>query len=671
MVISLLIVIALLLLIIFVISNVMTKRIKSITAENERIIEAHDTLKDTAMREQEANQVKSRFLATMSHEIRTPMNAILGITEIQLQAGTLPPNIKDAFIKIYESGDLLLNIINEILDLSKIEAGRLELVPVKYDIPSLINDTSQLNRLRYDNKPILFTLQVDENTPIDLFGDELRIKQILNNILSNAFKYTDKGSVDFFVSAQGGALGNAQGGTQGGTDLQDGDDVTLVFRISDTGQGMTEAEINKLFEEYTRFNTDVNRTSIGAGLGMTITKRLIDLMNGTILVESEPDKGSVFTVHLPQKCAGAELCGAEIAGKLQKFNFQSTTIMKKAHFSREYMPYGSVLVVDDVESNIYVAKGMLLPYELQIETASSGFEAIEKIKNGNVYDIIFMDHMMPKMDGIETTKVLRDMGYSHNIIALTANALVGQAKIFLKNGFDGFISKPIDSRELNHILNEFIRNRKPPEVVEAARRKLLEKRLKTIDTIEDNTELSIDEIILERNEMPVNDSAIKRFFIYDAENAIKTLENLALGDEDLAQFTTAVHGIKSALANIDEKELSDVAGKLEKAGREKNYMVITNETPAFVNALKSLVTKLKPETGLEDDIQENPEYLTEKLLEIKTACEAFDKKTAKKAINSLREKKWPDNINKTLDEISRHLLHSDFNEAITLTEKIM
>ena len=395
-----------------------------------------------------ANRAKSDFLANMSHEIRTPMNAILGITEIQLKNENLSENVQEAFGMIYESGDFLVNIINDILDLSKIEAGKLELTYVNYDIPSLINDTAHINLLLYAGKPIEFIVKVDENTPHDLCGDKLRIKQILNNILSNSFKYTDEGTIELYVSA--------------GSEMND-ENAMLVFRLSDTGHGMTEAQLAKLFNEYTRFNTAANRTVIGSGLGMSITKRLIDLMNGAFSVESEHGRGSVFTVRIPQKRVGSAVCGAEVADGLRNSNFSKLKFKKKTPVSHEDMPDGRVLVVDDVASNLYVTKGLLTPYGLVIETASNGFEAVDKIKGGGIYDIVFMDHMMPGMNGIETTKNIRDLGYTRAIVALTANALAGQAEMFLQNGFDGFISKPIDSRELELMVNKFIRNRKPPE----------------------------------------------------------------------------------------------------------------------------------------------------------------------------------------------------------------
>ena len=514
-----------------------------------------------------ANQSKSHFLATMSHEIRTPMNTILGISELQLREKNLSPATEEAFGKIYEAGDLLIHIINDILDLSKVEAGKLELNPVTYDIPSLINDTAQLIRLRHGSKPLEFLLKIDEMTPLELVGDQLRIKQILNNLLSNAFKYTDKGSIELSVSAEQ----NCESG-----------EVTLVLRVSDTGVGLTEEQIEQIFEEYLRFNTDADRYS-GTGLGMSITRRLVNLMNGSINIDSTPGRGSVFTVRLPQKRVGSEVCGPNLAEQLRNFRFQNSVLLRKALFLREYMPYGSVLVVDDVESNIYVAKGMLLPYGLKIDTATDGEEVVEKIKSGRVYDVIFMDHMMPKMDGMTAMKLLRSMGYKGNIVALTANAVMGREEMFLKAGFDGFISKPIDSRELNNLLNTLIRNKQTPGVIEAARRKQREQQKKDAGTGFDQ---SLPEI-----------SELEKFFLMDAEKALKALaefqEKLPDPDEaDLTDFGVTVHGMKSALNNIGRGELSGEAFKLETAATEGNISYIVNETPVFVKALDDLVKKI-------------------------------------------------------------------------------
>jgi len=236
----------------------------------------------------------------------------------------------------------------------------------------------------------------------------------------------------------------------------------LIFSVSDTGQGMKDEDRRKIFDEYARLNMAVNRSIEGTGLGLNIIKRIIEMMEGEISVESELGKGSTFTVTVKQQSADDSPIGEELARQLSNFTFTNEK-HNKQEIVKEIMPYGNVLVVDDVEINLYVACEILLSYELEVEMADSGFAAIEKIENGKKYDVIFMDHMMPKMDGIETTKKLREMGYTGFIVALTANALVGNDKIFAKNGFDGFIAKPIDIKQINTILNKFVRDMHPQE----------------------------------------------------------------------------------------------------------------------------------------------------------------------------------------------------------------
>ena len=593
-----------------------------------------------------SNRSKNRFLSRVSHEIRTPMNAILGITEIQLENETLSPEMKEALGEISSSGYLLLGIINDILDLSKIEAGKLELSPSIYDVPSLINDTVHLNIMRYDSKPVEFSLYVDENIPSKLCGDELRIKQILNNLLSNAFKYTDEGDISFSVTAEYASQGAAQ--------------LTLVFIVSDTGQGMTDEQLDKLFDEYTRFNTEANRTTQGTGLGMNITRHLVDLMGGEISVESEAGKGSVFTVRLPQGIVNAETLGRETAENLRQFRVDKAAQNKKGpRIVREYMPYGRVLIVDDVQTNLYVARGLMAPYGLSVETATSGFEAVDKIRSGAVFDIIFMDHYMPKMDGIEATKIIRSLGYAHPIVALTANALAGQAEMFMENGFDGFISKPIDIRQLNASLNKLVRDRYPSEVVEAARQQAFKFNM---DKLADSKAQS------------ASDQELAAIFARDAEKVLAKLKSIHTyayrRTDDIRLFVINVHAIKSALANIGETELSAIALKLEQAGREEDIPVLRAETPVFLEALRTVIEKNKPKEDDGDTVEEDSEYirayLKGKLFAIQKACEEYDEKTADMALAELRKAKLPRSIRELLDIIAGHLLHSDFEEAASL-----
>jgi len=513
----------------------------------------------------------------------------------------------------------------------------------------------QLIFMRFESKPIEFVLTVDEYTPVDMFGDELRIKQILNNLLSNAFKYTDRGKIELSVSAE---IINETPGAKPESQA----DCTLILRISDTGQGMTEEQINKLFDEYTRFNIDTNRTTIGAGLGMNITKRLIDLMSGEIFVESQPDKGSVFTVRLPQKYIGTDLCGRDLADKLRARRYQSLTKSKKLQLTHEYMPYGSVLIVDDVESNLYVAKGMMLPYGLKVETATSGIEAVEKVRCGEVYDIIFMDYMMPGMDGLEATRIIRDMGYRHPIVALTANVIKGREGIFTDNGFEGYIFKPIDIRELNILLYRHIRNKQPLEVIEAARKERLALASGEAD---------------KQAKQSVFDSEFVLTVVRDTEHAIKVLEDILSKinnseSADLELFTTTVHGLKAPFIELGEITLSEAAIKLEGVGIGKNTDEISEETPAFIEALKSFVEKNAPEESVSDVVitHDDTVFLAEKLGEIIAACDMLEIKSAKGAISSLKDKGWPHELKESINELSSDLLRGDYEKVVSGAKRI-
>jgi signal transduction histidine kinase/CheY-like chemotaxis protein/HPt (histidine-containing phosphotransfer) domain-containing protein len=593
---------------------------------------------------EQSSRFKSQFLSRMSHEVRTPMNAILGITEILLQKKTLSADIQEALDNINNSGYLLLGIINDILDLSKIEAGKLELAPSIYDVPSLINDTVHLNVMLYDSKQIVFSLHVDENIPLTLFGDELRIKQILNNLISNAFKYTDEGEVSMSVTAEYPML-------------EDTSQVTLVIRVSDTGQGMTAEQVDRLFDEFTRFNTQTNSAVEGVGLGMNITRHLIRLMGGEIDIKSAPGRGSVFTVRLPQEITGAGVLGREMTENLKQFSVGNMPHIKKSpQIIREFMPYGRVLIVDDVETNLYVARGLISSYGISLETAISGYETIEKIKNGAIFDIIFLDHFMPKMDGIETAKIIRELGYTRPIIALTANALTGQEEMFLENGFDGFISKPIDIRQLNALLNSLIRDKYPTEVVEAARLQVVSRKKQTT------------------GEERASDPELKAIFTREAEKAYTGIKEILSHSfrrsDDFRQYILNIHSMKSALANIGETGLSAAALELEQAGRDNNLAVMVSKTPDFLEWLHEVIEKTKPKDDDTDREESDNDlaYLVEKIPAIQKACEEYDEKTANSILAELGQKKWAHSVKELIDAVAMHLLHSDFDKAANLAK---
>jgi len=584
-------------------------------------------LSETRLREaaQEESRIKTQFLARMSHEIRTPMNAVLGITEIQLQKGTHPPETEEAFLRIHNSSKMLLSIINDILDFSKVEAGKMEIVPVVYDIADLIVDPVQLNLMNIGSKQIGFELTVDKNLPAAMIGDEIRIKQIINNLLSNAIKYTEEGQILLSFECE---------------EIPDSSEIMIIIRVKDTGQGMTEEQKNSLFEkEFTRFNLQHNRSIEGTGLGMTIAYNLVSLMNGSIEVESQPDEGSTFTVCIPQKTCNGEVLGEEAAKSLQNLDEVKNSFKKLAQFDRVTMPYGRVLVVDDVESNLFVAKGLLEPYKLVVETARSGIEAIELIKTGNEYDIIFMDHMMPEMDGIEAAKAIKALSYDHPIIALTANIIMGQAEVFLNAGFAGYISKPINPAILDDHLKLFIQDNRLPE---------------TLTTAPIPTGLS---------------PALIGSFLRDATRVKDVLTEILRSPElDIKLYTINIHAMKSALANIGQANISDFAYTLEQAGRENDVNAIRSFTPVFLKSLDSLVKTLVPkETTASPDKDEDPDFLNQQLKIIHDACENYNKKSAKEALNALTDKNWSLKTKEKLDNISALLLHSDFEAVVELT----
>jgi len=589
-----------------------------------------------------ANLAKSAFLAKMSHEIRTPMNAILGLTEIQLQQETLSLNTREAFSRIFTAGYTLLCIINDILDLSKIEAGKLELVLSPYEITSLISDTLHLNLMRISSKPIEFVLEVDEDIPFKLLGDELRIKQILNNLLSNAFKYTYEGEVRLSVRVECGE-----------TDSE----VMLVYCVSDTGMGMATEQVEKMFDEYTRFNTATTHAIEGTGLGMNIAQHLIGLMGGTITVESEPGHGTSITVRLPQRKLGNDELGKEMAENLRCFSGISPHL-RMAQVKYKRIPQGKVLIVDDLETNLYVAKGLMLPYGLSIDTAMSGFEAIEKIRQGNEYDVIFMDHMMPKMDGVEASKIIRSLGYSRPIVALTANAVLGQAEVFLQNGFDDYISKPIDSRRLDAILGKFIREKQGwVDVAEPSQEQTSESELERIS----------------------QDLELLGIFSRDAEKSLATLKSVwedmsrdgNIPEDCLKAYVINVHAMKSALANIGEARLSALALALEQAGREQNLSVMTNSTGGFLDGLRKVIDKVRPkENGAIINFDLDPGFLRRKLHIIQISCETYNKKAAKDALLELKQKSWSASTRSLLDSLTELLLCGDFDKAAACIREV-
>lgn len=389
-----------------------------------------DELNTLRVEAESANKAKTDFLASMSHEIRTPMNAIIGLTDSAL-TNDLPESVREDIKNINNAGQILLEIINNILDISKIEEGKMELSNTTYSISNIVLELSNIVKVRIGDKPIKFNMNVDPNIPSKLYGDETKIFQICLNILNNAAKYTDKGEINFSVSAK-----------------VSGDECLLAFRVSDTGKGIKKEDYDKLFMKFTRLDKEVNQTIEGTGLGLVITKEMVELMGGKIGFSSEYGKGSVFTVTIPQKVVDHAIVGVINSLDLKE---KQVDYFNGAKFK--------ILIVDDNKLNLKVAEKLMRPYNFQITTVTSGLACLNYTKK-NKYDLIFLDHMMPEMDGIETLRYLKQRVDFVNtpIVALTANAISGMKEMYLREGFDDYLSKPIDQVKLNEILRKYLLN---------------------------------------------------------------------------------------------------------------------------------------------------------------------------------------------------------------------
>lgn len=388
-----------------------------------------DELNNLKQQAESANKAKTDFLASMSHEIRTPMNAIIGLTDSAL-TNELPYSVREDIKNINNAGQILLEIINNILDISKIEEGKMELANTEYNISNIITELTNIIMVRIGEKPIKLTTNIDPSIPCKLYGDETKLFQICLNLLNNSAKYTEKGEINFSISYK-----NIHGLAY------------LTIKVSDTGIGIKKEDYDKLFEKFTRLDKEVNQTIEGTGLGLVITKEMVNLMNGKITFNSEYQKGTTFIVEIEQKIIDANPIGV----------INNIDITKKEVDYFDGSNY-KILLVDDNKLNLKVAEKLLRPYKFQVTSVTSGLDCLNYTKR-NKYDLIFLDHMMPEMDGIQTLHYLKQRVDIVNtpIIALTANAISGMKEMYLKEGFDDYLSKPIDQIKLNELLKKYFK----------------------------------------------------------------------------------------------------------------------------------------------------------------------------------------------------------------------
>jgi len=586
------------------------------------------------------NKQKSTFLANMSHEIRTPMNAIIGMTDL-LNYEPLNKRQMGFINDIKVSAHSLLSIINDILDMSKIEAGKFELTPINYDFHMLLDNIFSMFSFVTQKKGLEFKYETEGKIPRYLYGDDIRLKQVLTNICGNAVKYTDSGYVRFRVTATANKL---------------------MFEIKDSGIGIRKEDMPKLFNTFQRIDSDKNRNVVGTGLGLSICKTFVEMMGGKIIVDSEYEQGSVFLVIIPI------VLGKKEEVKSSKGLPEGQTL---------YAPDAKVLVVDDNEFNIRVAEGLIGLFKINVQTAFSGKEAIEMVQK-NDYDIVFMDHMMPEMDGVEATGRIRDLGKKYKrlpIIALTANAVQGAREMFLSNGFDGFISKPIDIQEMYRILKEWlplekieIKNEKTQEVVEEEGASEF---LQAMSKIEDiNAEVGLSRVSGMENMYRDTLELFNQKLIPECD----TMYNM-INYGDINGFSISVHAMKSALSTIGAMSLSETAFRLETSAKENDFGFCVERFPAFRNKLLKLHEELSvifPDKDKKDSKKRigDRAYLKEKLDKAKIAAADFDNDAGLNVLSDLLTYDFGERNNDLLESVAKAFKDFNFSDAVELLGKI-
>jgi len=583
-----------------------------------------------------ANSAKSRFLANMSHEIRTPINTIMGMDEMILRED--PADVPKPYymsvinyaLDIRDASESLLGLVNDLLDMSKIESGKMNIVEKRYDTSEMLRSLVKMTRIRSNEKDLTFDYDIDENLPAHMYGDEPKVKQIIMNLLTNAVKYTDIGGLTLSVSVLS----------------KEGKEAKIAFSVKDTGIGIKSEDMSKLFSAYERFDEEKNSGIQGTGLGLDISKRFAELMGGTLECTSVYGEGSEFTFTCSQKFDEEELLGI--------FDEHAGDESGKPYVPQFIAPDANILVVDDNPMNLTVIKGLLKATRVFVTTAASGEEALDKVRVGE-FNVVLLDHMMPGMDGIETLEKIREIKPELPVYALTANAMAGGAEFYMSKGFNGYLAKPIDSRELEkaimkHLPEEIMM--KPEEGDAVKDLSQLPDNLKWLKDVEG---INLDEGIKASGGVSSYITAVGMFHeTIDASS--KVIED-AFNGKDIKLFTVKVHALKTSARFIGACELSALCEKLEEAGNKPDEEFINENGAKLLEMYRAFSGKLAKlgEGKKEDKIRVREEELKDAYKALKEVVPEMDYDAAEMIIDQVLTYKLPEDDEKIFGQLKTYL----------------
>lgn len=594
-----------------------------------------------------SNEAKGKFLANMSHEIRTPINAVLGMDAMILREAE-DENIREYAINIQNAGQTLLALVNDILDFSKIESGKMEIIPTNYEFSSMLHDIVSMIKIKAEDKGLKLNFNFDHSMPFMLYGDEVRVRQVLTNLLTNAVKYTKEGSVGLIVTGK-----------------RDGKNILLTFEVEDTGIGIRQEDIHKLFVRFERIEEERNRNIEGTGLGMSITIQLLHLMGSELKVESEYGVGSKFSFELLQTVVNEEPIG-NLDERMEKVSNQQKY---EASFKA---PDARVLVVDDNMMNRKVFINLLKQTQVRVDEAESGFECIELVKE-RYYDIIFLDHMMPEMDGIETLHKMKELDNypcKHTpVIALTANAIQGAKELYISEDFDDFMSKPIRPDKLEKMIKELLQAKDIEENhEEMAPVQATENVFPFIEGV--NWDIAMEHLM---NKELVIETIGDFYSTMTAEKEyLRQCYEGIDNEEGLKNYRVKVHSMKSSLALIGIMKLSEKAKALEMAAANEDRDYIRKNTDSFLtewDIYKERLSILIPKEV--DKVKADYAEVKVMLNNLKTAMEEMDIDMSDDIMKSLKAYNYKQEIAEKIELLATAVVNLDVESATEIIIEVI